>query len=608
VTTAPAPRWLELSALVAAGDGAALAEALGRAELGTRLGRPAWTPAEPGSTLDVARAGPILGLRNRGWRRRHYQPGDSAPAGAVRYREIHPQAGRWWGPRIDVPARQVVFVETVPADVAPRPLLIGVPGSVAADGRIERAHGRAGELARVQTVAADGSERAFVLAFAEDGLLSSIAGCRFELGMHLDTTFTADGLTVQRPWRPGSAAYRLARLAAAVDVPPTATVRCSVDGVPLPVRRAYAAARIEPVPIVAPGEPLLTHVIDLEPARRMHPDPDQPWLLRVEITGVRPAEYGGVHLVELPDRVTTQFRELAVCESPQLLDRAIDASGDGEIGAGTTCRSLVDEHRMRPDPPGATYQPNVDVGTPAPAALYRRTPGERAPAVVFVHGGGWMGGDRGYHYRHMWHLAARGYVTLNVEYRYHPAVHWRDSLADVKCAVRWLRTHAAQIGVDPDRIAIVGQSAGAHLAALTAATPGRLEGDGPWPDVSSSVRAAVLFYPPVDLPVVFGEWGNALAEVLIDYFDHELELASPARHIAATHPPTLTLTGDADALISVPPVSAYHAALTAAGVRNELAIYPGARHGFDIFDGYWAQTTERFTAFLDRELAARHDG
>src|SRR5207244_281730 len=116
---------------------------------------------------------------------------------------------------------------------------------------------------------------------------------------------------------------------------------------------------------------------------------------------------------------------------------------------------------------------------PRPQGLLfaREDTNERAPAVVFVHGGGWAGGSPFMHLKHAAQLAADGYVAAAIWYRFVPEVPTIvGCLEDAKCAVRWMRANAESFGADPNRIAAAGGSAGGQLSAMLALTPGRYEG------------------------------------------------------------------------------------------------------------------------------------
>lgn len=153
-------------------------------------------------------------------------------------------------------------------------------------------------------------------------------------------------------------------------------------------------------------------------------------------------------------------------------------------------------------------------------------PEELQPALVIVHGGGWRGGSRtvDVFQEMMTEYAGKGYVTINIDYRLIGEAPFPACIEDVKCAVRWLRAHAAEYHVDPNRIGAYGHSAGAHLAMMLAMVPksAGLEGDGGWDDFSSVVNAAAAGSPPTelgrDVPMAKKEWW-------------------PIGYISADHPP-----------------------------------------------------------------------
>lgn len=128
---------------------------------------------------------------------------------------------------------------------------------------------------------------------------------------------------------------------------------------------------------------------------------------------------------------------------------------------------------------------HVDVFRPDNDSIY--------PALIMVHGGGWNSGDRSLQMPMAQRIARAGYVTIPVEYRLIPEAVYPAGLHDIKTVVRWARKHAADYGIDPDRIAVSGCSAGAQLATLVGVTNGseRHEGSGQWSDVSSDVQAIV---------------------------------------------------------------------------------------------------------------------
>ncbi len=211
------------------------------------------------------------------------------------------------------------------------------------------------------------------------------------------------------------------------------------------------------------------------------------------------------------------------------------------------------------------------------------------PAVIVVHGGAWFQGDKstyafGLHDR--W-LAAQGYVVFDVQYRL--SGRWPAPLNDVKCAIRWVRANAARYDVDPGRIALVGRSAGAHLALMAAYTandpaysPGCF-GDSADP-LGDAVQAVVASYAPSDLRLWPAESGGAIAQLLGGLPDEIPALyanASPVSHVRPGLPPTLLIHGQRDRL--VPPAHSELLAnhLRAAGVKTVLLRIPWGRHGVD---------------------------
>ena len=279
---------------------------------------------------------------------------------------------------------------------------------------------------------------------------------------------------------------------------------------------------------------------------------------------------------------TTPIRD----EASFLAEHA-DLPDDLEMAPGVTVaqvRAML--RRPEVDPDGARFVPSVAYSTAAgeigQMALYaRRDPTERGPIVVFAHGGGFNSGNHFTAIRYIAPLASRGFVTATITYRLAGEAPWPASFEDAKCAVRWLRTHAHELGGDPDRIVMAGDSAGAHLSVMAALTPGQFEGDGGCHDVSSAIQGAVLFYPPVDMESTAAHAAAQGMPDLYDYFGDEIATASPINHVRSECPPILTLTGADDVLTPAADMERFHAVLEAAGVKNRLVVFPGVGHSFD---------------------------
>lgn len=199
---------------------------------------------------------------------------------------------------------------------------------------------------------------------------------------------------------------------------------------------------------------------------------------------------------------------------------------------------------------------------------------DRRPAIVFFHGGGWVGGGANSFVMQSEHLAARGMVCVEVDYRLLSEAKPEEPplvcVQDAKSAMRWVRSHAAELGIDPRRIAAGGGSAGGHLAAFT----GMVEGlDDPQDDksVSPKADALVLFNPVYDN----GPTGWAPARVGDRYQEF-----SPAHNITADDPPTVVFFGTKDQLVPVKTAEKFMADMKAAGVRCETHYYAGQEHAF----------------------------
>ena len=198
---------------------------------------------------------------------------------------------------------------------------------------------------------------------------------------------------------------------------------------------------------------------------------------------------------------------------------------------------------------------------------------DKRAAVVFYFGGGWVGGTPTQFVKQSEYLATRGLVGIRVEYRTIPKGDKGPPTIpcnDAKSAMRYVRAHATDLGVDPQRIAAAGGSAGGHLAAFTALVPGI---DDPKDDlkVSCKPNALVLFNPVFNNGP--GQWGHDRVG------DRYLEF-SPTHHVTKDAPPTIAFLGDKDPLIPVSVLRDFEASMKRAGARCDAHVYVGAAHGF----------------------------
>lgn len=237
-------------------------------------------------------------------------------------------------------------------------------------------------------------------------------------------------------------------------------------------------------------------------------------------------------------------------------------------------------------------------------------PGHQAsdakPAIVFFFGGGWRSGTPQQFAPQCQHLAARGMVAIAVDYRVasrHP-VKIKDCVEDAKSAIRWTRSNAKRLGIDPDRIAAGGGSAGGHLAAATATLTG-FEAEGEDAAISSRPNALVLFNPAVVLAPVPGKLEGSVARGvdLEERAGVAVEKVSPYHSIHKDLPPTIIFHGQADSTVPYATVELYRDACLAAGTKCELVGYEGQPHGFFNHgrkDGKYAETLAAMDEFLTR--------
>ena len=218
-------------------------------------------------------------------------------------------------------------------------------------------------------------------------------------------------------------------------------------------------------------------------------------------------------------------------------------------------------------------------------------------AVVCVHGGGWYGGTAEIFFPHARYLASRGAVAFSVDYRIAkengPSVY--DCLADCKSAIRYIRANIDKFGIDPNRIAVVGDSAGGHLAAALG-TISRFDEPGEDTSISSMANAMLLYNPVLDLLPL--DWamprcgiadpdkaklGEALAAKIDTYGRNPRERAtnfSPMHNIAPGQPPALMMHGTEDKSVPVEQARRFARNYTTAGNRCDLVILDGIAHAF----------------------------
>jgi acetyl esterase/lipase len=263
--------------------------------------------------------------------------------------------------------------------------------------------------------------------------------------------------------------------------------------------------------------------------------------------------------------------------------------------------------------------------------------------LIYIHGGGWRIGDKDELTRPFFRrLAGQGHVILDVAYTLWPQASVSDMVSEIKQAVLWMKERGvAAYGVDPERIVLMGGSAGGHLALLSAYTANHPEFPPPVPGADTSVRGIVAFYPPTDFVALHGELegirrvsgrSEQVAESVLDrvFGLHARELGfelrsrdllpailggepddvpetyrllSPISHVGPHCPPTLLLQGSDDVFRLAPSVRSLHARLRDAGVPSVLVEFPHTEHAFDLVLPRLSPAAQAATYDIERFLA-----
>jgi acetyl esterase/lipase len=211
----------------------------------------------------------------------------------------------------------------------------------------------------------------------------------------------------------------------------------------------------------------------------------------------------------------------------------------------------------------------------------------KTPAVLYVHGGGWTSGDKavGAGSGDVSALRAAGFIVVPINYRLAPRFKFPAMIEDVKCAVRFLRAHALEYGIDTDKIGAYGGSAGGHLVSLLGVTDQSAGWDiGPDTVYSSRVQAVVDMFGPADLPALFSGSQQVVAQSVFGTSDPKspiLARASPVSWISRDDPPFLILQGDHDTVVPLSQSQEFYTRLTGAGVDTMLVVVKNGTHGLN---------------------------
>ncbi|MBU0704200.1 MAG: alpha/beta hydrolase [Chloroflexi bacterium] len=336
--------------------------------------------------------------------------------------------------------------------------------------------------------------------------------------------------------------------------------------------------------------------------------------------------------------------------------KAFGADWRARIPPDLRARMLPKRYTPIPaDPPQVPWQRDVVVGThvetgdPLLADLWQPPDGvpRTGLAVIYLHGSAWHYLDKDMCTRRFFrHLAGQGHVVVDLAYTLAPQAGLRAMVADVKRGIAWVKVNAAEYGVDPERVVLVGGSAGGHLALLAAYTPNHPELDPADVDADTSVRAVVSYYGLPDLRASYDYFQTGFGHVMVEetlgksvvdgieaillrtgilppggkyagYTDllpnllggtpedvlELYHLGSPINHVGPHCPPTLLLQGAHDLGGMAPDVRRLHRALRGAGVASVCVEFPDTEHAFDLVFPKWAPAAQAATFDTERFLA-----
>ena len=280
-----------------------------------------------------------------------------------------------------------------------------------------------------------------------------------------------------------------------------------------------------------------------------------------------------------------------------LFDR-IDANKDGTIDAQEGQQFMKNRAgQPRPTPEGVEMIRDVVFGNGGERELKlniirpKEKPAEPTPVVVWIHGGAWRAGSK--EGTPTLALAQKGYFTASISYRLSQEAKFPAQIEDCKCAIRWLRAHAKEYGINPDRIGVWGSSAGGHLVALLGTSGGvaDLDGKGGWADQSSRVQAVCDFFGPTDFTRMMegrstmdhyaanSPESQLIGGPVLDNKD-KCAKANPITYVTPDDPPFLIVHGEQDTTVPINSSVLLDEALRKAGVEATFVRVKGGGHGF----------------------------
>ncbi|HET9906259.1 MAG TPA: alpha/beta hydrolase fold domain-containing protein [Anaerolineales bacterium] len=235
--------------------------------------------------------------------------------------------------------------------------------------------------------------------------------------------------------------------------------------------------------------------------------------------------------------------------------------------------------------------------------LYFPDSGGPWPVLAYVHGGSWMHGDKTEALLFVDRMTSEGYLVASINYRLYPEGKFPNMIEDVKCAIRFLRAHASEYNLNPNRIAAIGPSAGGHLVSLLGTSDVNAGWDvGEYLDQSSRVQAVVAMAPVTDLTRSFP---NADIEAMrgVGFGEDNIVQASPVTHVTTDDPPFLLIHGDQDTVVPFEQSQLMYDRLVQASVPAQLVAVQRGGHSFTAPDGSATPTFDEINQIIITFLA-----
>jgi acetyl esterase/lipase len=242
--------------------------------------------------------------------------------------------------------------------------------------------------------------------------------------------------------------------------------------------------------------------------------------------------------------------------------------------------TLANQYRITPNITYLTannWEAKLDVYQPAKATA-------PTPTLIYIHGGGWVGGDRNGAFFNTLPYLEMGWAVVNVSYRLARVSLAPAAVEDCRCALRWVISKAKDYNFDISKLVVTGHSAGGHLSLMTGMLPASAGLDRQCPgNEELKVAAIINWFGITDVgDLLEGPNQQTYAVTWLSSLTNRDEIAkraSPLTYVRSGLPPILTIHGDADTVVPYSHATRLHEALTKAGVANQLLTIPGGKHG-----------------------------